>query len=209
MQSSSSDTAASSAMSPLVSSSLRLGGVLVFVTGCIASANLFAYGVGWPWLVLAIAVTLSGMIAMAAGLRGELMAGRKRLTTPERSRLRFDQWHGLWVFGYVFSFIVALTLAPGLDNGVARSALIAAPLAFFAVMVFEFVRMIVKSDEHQRGQHITASAISAGALIVAAGGWSTLSELIGGAPQPPGWALLPAFSVLYVLALSIMNREDA
>ncbi len=189
---------------------LRFGGLLAFVAGCVATANLITASDGRLWLVLAAAVTLSGMVAMAIGLRRELMAGRQSLTTPERAKLRFDQWHGLWVLGYVFSFVFAANILPSLENDLMRIALIVVPIVFFAVMVLEFVRMIAKADEHQRAQHLTASSMGAGALVAGVAAWSTLGELVaGGLPQPPGWALIPSFTVLYVAILSVLNRDEA
>ncbi len=203
------ETGAQSTGAALRNSGLRFGGLLLFISGTVAVAQLFAHGGGLPWIALAAAATIAGLIAMALGLRGELMAGRTKLTTPERSRLRFDQWHGLWVLGYVLSFIFGLNTVPNMENVILRGVLITLPLVMLGVMISEFIRMIIRSDEHQRAQHVTASAVGAGGLVVALGAWSTLGELLGGWPSPPGWTLIPAFVVIYVIALSILNRGEA
>ncbi|WP_421785588.1 hypothetical protein [Hyphobacterium sp.] len=196
-----------SGMSPSLSSGLRLTGLVAFVGGSIWAAHAFASGAPL-WTAAAAFTTLAGMVAMAEGMRRELMAGRTRLTTPERSRLRYDQWHGFWVIGYVFSFVLAVNVAPSLENLLAKSALIAVPMILLVGMVSEFVRMIVKSDERQRAQHITASAIGAGTLVVSIAAWGTLGELMGGWPSPPGWTLLPSFAIVYAIALSVLNRGE-
>jgi uncharacterized membrane protein YcjF (UPF0283 family) len=196
-----------SGISQSLSSGLRLGGLAAFVGGSIWAAHAFASSAPL-WTALAALTTLVGMVALVAGMRRELMAGRTRLTKPERARLRYDQWHGLWVIGYVFSFVLAVNVAPSLENLLYKSALIAVPLLLLVGMVSEFVRMIVKSDEYQRAQHVTASAVSAGILVVALAVWGTMGELMGGWPSPPGWTLLPSFAIVYAIALSVLNRGE-
>ena len=188
---------------------LRFGGLALFVGGVVGAAQLATGAAGWVWLALAALAILAGMAGMAVGLRGELMAGRTKLTTPERSRLRFDQWHGLWVVGYTFSFIFAVNTVPGVESIILRAILIAVPFVLMAILISEFVRMVVRSDEHQRAQHVAASAIGGGVLIVAAAVWSMLGDMMGGWPSPPGWAFIPAFVVVYVLALSVLSRGEA
>ncbi|MBI1235724.1 MAG: hypothetical protein GC188_03470 [Alphaproteobacteria bacterium] len=190
-----------------LSSGLRLGGVAAFVSGSIWAAHAFVANAPL-WTAVAALTTLVGMIALVAGMRRELMAGRTSLTNPERARLRFDQWHGLLVVAYAFSFVLAVNVAPSLENLLYKSALIAVPLLLLVGMVSEFVRMIVKSDECQRAQHVTASAISAGTLVVAIAVWGTIGELMGGWPSLPGWTLLPSFAIVYAIALSVLNRGE-
>ncbi len=192
----------------LLASWLRFGGILVFVSATVISAQLFAHGASWAFAGLAALVALAGLIAMMVGLRREAMAGRSRLSTPERARLRFDQLHVIWVLGFTFSFLLAIVYAPQVEHAVLRGGIIAAPLIMLAVLVAEFVRMIVKSDEHQRAQHLAACAIAGGAVVVGATAWSVLNELVGIWPEPDAWTLLPTYAVIYGVTHAILARGD-
>ncbi len=187
-------------------SNLRFAGLLTFVIGTVVSAQLFAHGISWIFAALAAVVAGAGMIAMAIGLKREALAGRTRLSTGEKALLRYEQFQGLWTVGFVLSFVFAELYAPTLTRPVLQGVVIATPLILLAVLVSEFVRMVVRSDEHQRAQYVAASAIAGGTLLVAATAWSVLASLLGGWPEPPGWSLLPGFAVVYGIALSILKR---
>jgi len=190
-------------------SPFRLIGLIGFVGGTVASAQLFAHGAGWIWVTLAALIAAISMVAMAVGLRQEALAGRSRLTTPEKAQLCYDQLQGLWVVGFVLSFIFASLYLPGVERVWLRAGLIAVPLGFLAVLVTEFIRMVVRSDELQRGQQLIACSIAGGAVVVVATVWSMLSSLVGGWSDAPGIWLLPAFAVVYGIALSLIRRREA
>ena len=181
-----------------------IAGPLGFALSVVAAAHLAA--AGRPVLAVAGAVAaFVALVLMAWSLRRRALDGRARLPKPEQARLRFQSLNGVWVTAFVLSLVFAAPAARDVEPAAFSLALKAAPLVFLALLVSEFVRMIVRSDERERRQHLTACAIAGGALVVLAALWSVLQVGAPGLAALPGWVFLPAFAVLYALALTALE----
>ena len=181
-----------------------IAGPLGFALSVVAAVHLA--GAGRPVLAAAGAVAaFAALVLMAWAFRRRALDGRARLPTPEQARLRFQSLNGVWVTAFVLSLVFAAPAARDVEPAAFSLALTAAPLVFLAILVSEFVRMIVRSDERERRQHLTACAIAGGALVVLAALWSVLQVSAPGLAALPGWVLLPGFAVLYALALTALQ----
>ncbi len=192
---------------PLSAFWLRFGGLALLIGGTIFTTQLLAFGAHWGFAAVVALIGLGGLAAMSIGVRREALAGRSRLTTPERARLRFEQFHVLWVLGFVVAFVAAEPLASQMNNAIARGAFIGAPIALLVVLVAEFTRMIVLSDEFERGLHTTAIAIAGGGVVAGATGLSVLATLVDGWTEPQAWTFLPVFSVIYGVTHALLRRR--
>jgi hypothetical protein len=185
-----------------------LAGPLGFALSVVAAVQLAGAGAALG-AGLAALIAFAAFALMAWSLRRRALAGRERLPTPERAALRFQTFNVLWVVAFVLSFVFLAPMAVQAEHAAARFAYLAAPVAALAVLVGEFVRMIVLSDEMERRQHIAATAIAGGALVAAAAFWGVLEAGMPGLASPQGWMLLPAFATLYAPALMILQRGRA
>ena len=182
-----------------------LAGPLGFAAGVVAAAQLAVAG-AMVGAGLAMLAALSAFALMAWSMRGSALDGRTRLPTPERAALRFQTLNALLVVAFVLSFVFMAPQAAQAEHPAVRLAYLAAPLAALAVLVAEFVRMIVLSDEMERRQHVAATAIAGGALVSGAAVWGVLEAGLPGLASLQGWMLLPAFATLYAPALMILRR---
>lgn len=192
-------------VSPMVRAA-SIAGPLGFALSMVLAVNFAVAGRPVLAAICAVAV-LAAFVLMAWALRRNALEGRTRLPSPERARLRFQTLHGVWVVAFVLSFVFAAPRAQEVESAGFSLLLASAPFVFLALMVAEFVRMIVRSDEMERRQHVTASAIAGGGLVVFASFWSVLQVSAPGLPGLEGWTLLPAFAVIYALVL--MRVQDA
>jgi hypothetical protein len=176
-----------------------------FALGVVASVQLAAAGAVIS-AGLAAFIALAAFGLMAWSLRRRALAGRERLPTPERAALRFQTFNALWVVAFVLSLVFLAPKAVEAEHAAARFAYLAAPTAALTILVAEFVRLILLSDEMERRQHLTASAIAGGALVAGAAFWGVLDTGLPGLPSLEGWMLLPAFAALYGPALMIIRR---
>jgi hypothetical protein len=192
---------------PLSASWLRFGGLTLLIGGTVFSTQLLAFGAHWGFAAAVAGLGLAGLIAMCVGVRREALAGRSRLTTPERARLRFEQLHVVWVLGFVISFVAAEPLLNQVSGPIVRGAVVAAPIVLLVVMVAEFTRMIVLSDELERQNHVTALGIAGSGVVAGVTGLSVLATLINGWSEPQGWTLLPVFSVVYGVSHWLLQRR--
>jgi len=182
-----------------------LAGPLGFALGVVAAVLLAVAGaVLGAGLAALFALAAFGL--MAWSLRRRALDGRKRLPTPERAALRFQTFNALWVVVFVLSFVFVAPLAAEAEHTGKRFVYLAIPAAALAVLVAEFVRMIVLSDERERRQHVAAAAIAGGALVAGAAFWGVLEAGLAGLASPKGWMLLPAFATIYAPALAILQR---
>ena len=185
------------------SAAVRAAGIigpLGFALGVVAAVNSAAAD-RLIAAALSSVLTVAAFALMAWAIRRRALDGRTRLTTPERAKVRFQILQGVWVSAFVLSLVFGAPFADELEGGPLRLAVLGAPVLFLAILIGEFVRMIVRSDERERAQHVTACAVAGGALVVITALWSVLQIGAPGLPGLPGWALLPAFAVGYALVL--------
>lgn len=182
-----------------------LAGPFAFALSVVAAALLAGAGAALG-AGLAALVALAAFVLMAWSMRRRALDGRKRLPTPERAALRFQIFNGLWVVAFVLSFVFIAPLAAETEQAFERFAYLATPAAALAVLVAEFVRMIVLSDERERRQHVAACAIAGGVLVAGAAFWGVLEAGLPGLSSPQGWILLPAFATLYAPVFALLQR---
>lgn len=186
----------------------RIGGIagpITFAFSVVAAVDMAKSGAALAAGLAALAA-LAAFAVMSWSMRVRALDGRRRLPTPERARLRFQTVHVILVVVFVLCFAFVAPLASETDKVILSLAYAATPVFALAVLVAEFIRMIVMSDEMERRDHITASAAAAGALVVAATLWSVLQTGFPGLAALEGWVLLPAFAGLYALASVIIRR---
>lgn len=109
------------------------------------------------------------------------------------------------VMAYVAALLAALHYVPELD-GFFKGMLQSLPVGLVAGWVVVWIYIIVESDEMIRQLMITATAISAGAVLCLATFWALIT-LHTGLPPFGALYLFPAFAGLYGVASAILIRR--
>ncbi|WP_439633278.1 hypothetical protein [Glycocaulis sp.] len=111
------------------------------------------------------------------------------------------------VMAYVAALMASFLYAPGL-TGFQSGVLQSLPIAFAAGWVALWIYNIVESDEMVRRMMITATAISAGAVLCLATFWGLIA-VHRGLPEFSSIFLFPAFAMIYGFAAMFLTSRHS
>ncbi|AZU04804.1 hypothetical protein X907_2289 [Glycocaulis alkaliphilus] len=109
------------------------------------------------------------------------------------------------VMAYVAALMASIHYVPGLD-GFLKGLVQSLPIGLVAGWVVVWVYIIVESDEMIRSLMITATAISAGAVLCLVTFWA-LVTLHASLPAFDAIFLFPAFATIYGVAAAILTSR--
>ncbi|MFC4725090.1 hypothetical protein AB6B38_08100 [Glycocaulis abyssi] len=109
------------------------------------------------------------------------------------------------VMAYVAALMASIHYVPGLD-GFLKGFIQSLPIGLVAGWVVVWIFIIVESDEMIRLLMITATAISAGAVLCLATFWA-LVTLNSDLPEFGAIFLFPAFATIYGVVAGILTRR--
>jgi len=125
---------------------------------------------------------------------------RPPLSTPDAARRRFMVIQMVVLAAFAVVMIATATIMQRIDSPTHRWLYAAGPVAILILWAWEFFRMIRRDDEMMQVIHLRAVALSAGLVLLAASLWGILERLLQ-APGLPNFLLLPAFAVVYSVAI--------
>lgn len=180
---------------------------LVFALSVVCFAFTLAYGAHWGWVAASALVAAGALLLMNRANRAALTEEDAGPTRPERAQLNFSMRQGVWALAFTATLIFAVSA--DIASPVLRGLLALAPAVLCMLSAADFVWTLTRIDELQRRRAVTATAISAGALVVGAGVISLATLLLGAPVDIPGWTLLPAFSILFATVMSATSEPGA
>ena len=197
------------AASPLRSRLAGWPASLVFALSVVAFAFTLAYGAHWGWVAAAALTAAAALVVMNSAKRAALADEDAGPTRPERAQLDFSMRQGVWALAFTATLVFAMTAGADIASPLIRIVLALTPAVLCVLSAADFVWTLTRIDELQRRRAVTATAISAGALVVAAGAVSLASLLLGAPFDIAGWTLLPAFSVLFAVVMAATAEPGA
>jgi O-antigen/teichoic acid export membrane protein len=103
-------------------------------------------------------------------------------------------------------FFVKSTLRTLETDSALRWALVALPGVLLIAWAWVVARGIRQADEMMQALYVRAAAIAGGTLLTAATVWGLFVSLLG-APDFPAFLLLPAFSLLFGVVLTVLRAR--
>lgn len=126
---------------------------------------------------------------------------------PDAARARFMVAHVILALLFIVAMTGGAALLSRADTLALRVAATAAPALVLCLWAWEFARMIRRADEMMQAAHMRAVAIAAGLVLFAASLWGLFEQMLG-LPAYPSVYLLPAFAVVYSVALSAQGVRE-
>ncbi|MCH8489218.1 MAG: hypothetical protein LAT81_04710 [Oceanicaulis sp.] len=190
------------------SGTLALILLFTFIGAFIAFAFALAEGEDWTLIsVLGAGAALMFLLWLRENHMAMSAANAVRPSRTEMRALRMMPVQVVLVLLYVVAVQVSVNYAPGL-SGFVKGALQSLPIGLLAGWLVAFVYIIIESDEMVRRMQTIATAMGAGATLVAATGWG-LVAMHAGLPDFASVFLFPAFAVFYTLASVWVTRRFA
>ncbi|MGY6627555.1 MAG: hypothetical protein ACXIVL_03495 [Oceanicaulis sp.] len=188
------------------SGTLALILLFTFIGVFIAFAFALAEGEGWTLIsVLGAGAALTFLVWMRENHMAITASNAARPNRTEMRVLRIMPMQVILVLLYVVAVQVSVNHAPGL-SGFIKGALQSLPIGLLAGWLAAFVYIIIESDELVRRMQIIATAMGAGATLVAATVWGLIA-MHAGLPDFASVFLFPAFAVFYTLASVWVTRR--
>lgn len=201
------DTANARRLHPIrASGTLALIFLFMFIGTFIAFAFALAEGQDWTMIsVLGGGAALTFLVWMRENHMAITASNAARPNRTEMRVLRIMPMQVILVLLYVVAVQVSVNHAPGL-SGFIKGALQSLPIGLLAGWLVAFVYIIIESDELVRRMQTIATAIGAGATLVAATLWGLIA-MHAGLPDFASVFLFPAFAVFYALASVWVTRR--
>lgn len=206
---SNSDTANARRLHPIrASGTLALTLLFTFIGAFIAFAFALAEGQDWIMIsVLGAGAALTFLLWMRENHMAVTASNAARPNRSEMRALRMMPVQIVLVLIYVVAVQVSANYAPGL-SGFIKGVLQSLPIGVLAGWLVAFVYIIIESDEMVRRMQTIATAIGAGATLVAATVWGLIA-MHAGLPDFASVFLFPAFAAFYALTSVWVTRRFA
>ncbi len=204
-----SDTGAARRLHPIrASGTLALIFLFMFIGVFIAFAFALAEGEDWTMVgLLGAGSVLMFLVWLRENHVAVTASNAPHQSRSEMRALRMMPVQVALVLIYVVAVQVSVHYAPGLP-GFIKGALQSLPIGVLAGWLVAFVYMVIESDEMVRRMQTIATAIGAGATLVAATVWGLIA-MHKGLPDFASVFLFPAFAVFYTLASVWVTRRFA
>lgn len=183
---------------------LTLAAVFSFIAAAWLSVDA-----GWPVRLGLAALTLAlwgiwfGVYRIR--LRGEGEPG-EQISPPDAARNRFMVLHVVFALTFVVAMLGGVAVIGTHDSPLVRAAATLVPAGVLLFWGWEFARMILRADEMMQAAHLRAVAIGAGIVLFGVSIWHLFATMAG-LPEFPQTFLLPAFAVIYSIAMSAQGRQ--
>lgn len=128
-------------------------------------------------------------------------------SAPDAARRRFVLAQTAILVGFAAVMVATTIILRRVDVPWQRWLFAGGPVALLILWAWEFFRMIRADDEMMQAVHLRAVALSAGLVLLAASLWDVLVRLLA-VPAAPAFLLLPAFALVYGLALTILTPRE-
>lgn len=119
---------------------------------------------------------------------------------PDIARRRFIAIQSGLAAGFTIAMLVASACIPRVDHPAYRWLIASIPVILLIVWAWRFFEMIRADDERMQAIHLRAVAVGAGLVLLSVSLWGIFERLVG-APEIPAFLQLPAFAVIYGVAM--------
>jgi hypothetical protein len=127
------------------------------------------------------------------------------LSPPDKAMRRFHFLQPALLGAFAAVMVATSAVMPRAELAWQRWLFAAGPVSLLLLWAWEFFRVIRAQDEMMQVIQLRAVAIAAGLVLLGASLWGIPERLLG-APQLPGFLLLPAFALVYGI-LGAMTGE--